>query len=230
MGISVVIPAHNEGSNLGKLVAAVDGALGKISKDYQIVVVNDNSTDDSEAVLEKLRKDYKSLKPVQRRGKKGVGNTLREGFKNCDHDIVISMDGDFSHRPKDIPVLYNKLMEGYDVVVGSRYIEGGSMDNKLSRFMISKGFAIFANVLGLPIHDATSGFRAHRKKVLDTLNLESIGFEIHAEIPMKAKKMGYKVSEAPIVYEKRAGGASNLSYLEQGPGYVKILIKSALGI
>lgn len=228
MELSIVIPAHNEAGNLPELISAIDKVVASvISTEYEIFVVNDNSTDITEAVLKELKENHPALRYIHRKNGKGVGNTLRDGFKTAKGDIIITMDADLSHDPKYIPSLYSKLKEGYDIVIGSRYIKGGGMDSTMGRLILSRGFAIFSNLLGLNVHDATTGYRAQKKKVLDELSLESEGFEIHIEIPMKAKKRGFRLCEIPIKYAKRKEGRSKLSYISEGPRYIKIAIKSA---
>jgi dolichol-phosphate mannosyltransferase len=229
MELSIVIPAHNEEDNLPTLIDEINKVMFSLNMKYEILLVDDNSTDNTEKILGDLRKKYDNLRSIHRKKNQGVGNSLKEGFREARGEIIITMDADFSHDPKDIPRLYKKLKEGFDIVIGSRYIAGGTMESTMGRLMLSRGFAIFTNFLGLRVHDATTGYRAQRKEVLDRLNLESTGFEIHVEIPMKAKKKGFTICEIPIKYSKRKEGKSKLRYIEEGPRYIKIAIKSALG-
>lgn len=228
MEISIVIPAHNEGGNLPTLIAEIDKVLSSLNKESEIIVMNDNSTDNTEETLIDLKNKYSTLQVIKRVKDQGVGNTLREGFTHAKGEVIITMDADLSHNPQDIPRLYKKLGEGYDVVIGSRYVKGGGMESTLGRIIVSRGFAFFSNLLGLRVHDATTGYRAQKKDVLNRLNLESKGFEIHVEIPMKTVKKGYKICEIPIKYRRRKEGKSKLRYIKEGPRYIKIAIKSAL--
>lgn len=228
MDLSIVVPAHNEEENLAKLVGEIDSVLN--GEDYELIVVNDNSTDDSRKVLDDLTDKYPRLKAIHRTPPQGVGHTLRTGFAVARGEIVVTMDADLSHDPADIPRLINKLNEGYDIVLGSRYMEGGEIENTLARKIISKGFSVFTKILGLRVKDATTGFRAHKRRVLEALNLSSVGFEIHIEIPMKAGKKGYFVAEIPIIYHERYAGESKLNYAKEGPRYVKVAVKTALGL
>ncbi|MEE8185124.1 MAG: glycosyltransferase [Thermodesulfobacteriota bacterium] len=230
MELSIIIPAHNEEGNLPVLLERITSEAEHMGIEYEVIVVNDNSTDDTEKTLSQLKEKHKRLIVINRRSKRGVGNTLREGFKTAKGEIIITMDADMSHDPQDIPRLYNKATEGYDVVIGSRYVKGGGMDTTPGRLILSKGFALFSNILGLPLKDATTGYRAQRRDVIEALNLEATGFEIHVEIPMKAKRKGFKLCEVPIKYGRRKEGKSKLRYIEEGPRYIKIAIKSALGL
>ncbi|MFH1788868.1 MAG: polyprenol monophosphomannose synthase [Candidatus Altiarchaeota archaeon] len=226
--LSIIVPAHNEEENLAKLMAEIRNTLG--DDGYEVIIVNDNSTDGTKKVLEELAGKYPQLKPIHRTPPQGVGHTLRTGFAAASGDIIVTMDADLSHDPNDIPRLIEKLNEGYDIVLGSRYMEGGEIENTLSRKIISKSFSVFTKILGLHVKDATTGFRAHKRLVLEALKLSSVGFEIHIEIPMKAGKKGYWVAEVPIIYHERYAGESKLNYAKEGPRYVKAAVKCALGL
>jgi len=229
MDLSVVVPAYNEEENIVKLLTELSNVLERQSLEYEVIIVNDNSTDGSKNLLEGLREKYPHLKPVHRTPPRGVGHTLRRGFLEASGSIIVTMDADLSHHPEDIPRLLAKLSEGFDIVLGSRYIEGGGMENTILRKIISRGFSVFSRMLGLTVSDATTGFRAHKKEVLDKLNLSSTGFEIHIEIPMKAAKYGFKIGEVPLKYHERHAGESKLDYKKEGPRYVKVALKTALG-
>lgn len=228
MDLSIVIPAHNESKNLPILIGEIYKVLSSKNVDFEIIVVNDNSTDSTNEILGELRKRYANLRFLNRNGPRGVGYTLREGFELVRGQFVITMDADGSHDPRELPTLLKKLREGYDIVIGSRYIPGGRIDSSLGRKILSRGFSFFCNLLGLHVHDSTSGYRGHRSEALKELNLESIGFEIHVEIPMKAQKKGYRITEVPIRYAKRRSGKGNLKYVREAPRYIKTALKFLL--
>jgi len=220
MSISVFIPAHNEAANLLKLVPKIAGVL---RKDYEIVVVNDNSTDNSTEVLSRLSKKY-PLRFAERKRDPGPGNAYRKGFGMVKGDIVITMDGDLSHDPGEIPS-FLKAIKSSDVVCGSRYVKGGEAEMGVSRVMISGAFnIIFRHILGIKVRDFTSGYRAIRKEVIDNIRLSSRSFGIYIEIPIKAHMQGYRISEIPITYHVRNEGKSNLNYFRQGPEYIKVAL------
>lgn len=227
MEYSAISPCHNEAKNIPGLVQGLMQQLKKTGKSFEIIIVNDNSTDNSEKVLEELKKKFKELKPLNRHSNPGVGNALKEGFSNAKGKYLITLDGDLSHDPEDLP----KLLEGIkdcDLVAGSRLIEKGKADMPLSRKIISKTFNfMFRKVLGIKIRDFTSGYRVIRKKLLEEISpLESKGFGIFIEIPIKASRKKFKFKEVPIYYKKRFAGESNLGYFRQGPEYVKVGLKA----
>lgn len=225
---SVVIPSHNEAKNISKLVLKLYKVLKKTKKSFEILVVNDNSTDNTREVLEKLRKRIKELKPIHRKGKKGVGYTKREGFSKAKGKYIITLDGDLSHNPYEIPK-FLEAMRDSDMVCGSRYIKGGKAHMNLIRIFISGLFnMLFRKIIGLPIRDFTSGFRVYKKEIIDNIKLKSKGFGIYIEIPIKAHLKGYRLKEIPITYHERLSGESNLSYLKQGPDYLKIVFEAIL--
>lgn len=228
MDLSIVIPAYNESENLPVLINRITKHVPKGLK-YEIIVVNDNSTDNTIEILKKLRKKYKVLKYIDKKGERGVGTTIALGIKNARGKFIITMDADLSHNPIYIPKFMKKI-KYYDMVIGSRYIKGGKMKNTLFRKIVSNVFSIYSRMLGLKVKDATSGYRIFRNNIFKNYKFRSKGFDIHIEIPMIAKKKGCRIGEIPIVYEKRFKGKTKLKYTKEGPRYVLTAIKCNLYI
>lgn len=231
MKVAIVVPAHNEEENIEKLVHDIDDILRQSRIDNQIIIVDDNSKDKTGAILKDLSKDMSNLTLIQRHdGVCGVGLTLREGIeaaKNC--DIIITMDGDFSHDPKEIPKLVQGIKNGADLVIGSRYMKGGKADMPRSRIIISGLYNLLSKIfLRTSIQDLTTGFRAMKRTTIERIELTSEGFEIHPEIHLKICKQGFNVVEVPIYYHRRGGGTSKLRYLKVGPGYLRVVFKQLL--
>lgn len=225
---SVVTPARNESPNLPILVKGVDEILKTLGAAYEIIVVNDNSRDDSAQVLEDLTKSFPALRPIHRLSNPGVGSTIREGLSNAQGEVIITLDSDLSHNPQEIPSLLKEL-DHYDMVCGSRYMEGGRADMNLSRTIISGTFnVIFRRILGVPVKDFTSGFRVYKRTVIDTIELKGKQFGVYIEIPLKSHLAGFKLTERPITYHKRQFGTTQLSYLKQGPEYLKVALEALL--
>lgn len=223
---SIIIPGHNEADNIEALVSAVNKTLS--GKDFEIVFVNDNSSDNSEEILGKLKASVPQLRPINRRSNRGVGNALREGYKAARGKYIIQLDGDLSHDPAEIPKFIEKLKE-YDVVCGARFIEEGVADMNFSRIVISKTFNFFLELfLGLSVHDLTSGYRMYRREVFEKIELNSSEFGIYPEVALKAHRAGFRIGEVPIHYHPRVTGTSKLSYLKQGPEYIKVLLAEFL--
>ena len=220
------MPAHNESKNLAKLLKKTDSVLKKTNEKFEIIVVNDNSTDNSSKILEDLKKEIKGLKIINRTANPGVGYAIREGLSKVKGDIIITMDADMSHNPGEIPN-FLKLLNDYDMICGSRYINGGKADMVYSRIIISSLFnLIFRNLIGIPVRDFTSGFRAYKTEVIKKIRLESKKFGIYIEIPIKAHLKGFKLKEIPISYRKREFMKSNLNYFKQGPEYLKVILNA----
>ncbi|MBI2101428.1 glycosyltransferase [Candidatus Woesearchaeota archaeon] len=226
MRYSIVIPAHNESENLVRLLKSACSALQKTNEKFEIIAVNDNSTDDSLEMLKSLKRQIKEVVIVNRTKNPGVGYAIREGLGNAKGDVIITMDGDLSHDPSEIPKFLG-LLNGYDMVCGSRYIKGGKADMALGRVVISGLFNfVFRVLIGLPIRDFTSGYRAYKREVVKKIRLKSKTFGIYIEIPIKAHLAGFRLAEIPISYHKREFGKSNLNYFRQGPEYFKVIFEA----
>lgn len=223
---SLVIPAHNEAKNLQKLLKKAYSVLKKTKEKFEIIVVNDNSTDNTDAVLKKLNEKIKELRIATRTKNPGAGYAIREGLGIVRGDIIITMDGDMSHDPAEI-VNFLKFLKDYDMVCGSRYAKGGKAEMTHSRILVSRLFnLIFRKLIGIPVKDFTSGFRAYKAKIIDKIELKSKKFGIFIEIPLKAHLAGFKLTEIPISYHERGFGKSNLNYFKQGPEYLKVAFEA----
>lgn len=215
----VIIPTYNEKENIENIIRAV---LGLQEHDFHILIIDDGSPDGTAAIVKKLMAgEFKNeLHLVERRGKLGLGTAYIAGFKwavEHDYDYIFEMDADFSHDPKDLPRLYNACAaEGYDVAIGSRYVSGVNVVNwPMGRVLMSYYASKYVRmVTGVPIHDTTAGFKCYRRKVLETIDLDSIRFKGYAfQIEMKftAYKLGFKIKEVPVIFVNRQLGTSKMS-------------------
>ncbi len=221
---SVCIPVLNEGGNLAVLVPKLDDVLKSTAKPYEILILNDRGTDNSEIVLENLKKEFSDLHVIDRNSNPGPGYALREGFKRAQGEIIITMDGDLSHDPSDIPYLLEGLHEA-DMVCGSRYIKGGEGRLGWVRQIFSKIFNwLVQQCTGVPIQHATSNFRVFRRKIIETIVLDGGQFGIFIEIPIQTYRAGFPMTERPIHYCVRGTGRSHSSP-RQWLDYVKTLFK-----
>ncbi|OGX24549.1 MAG: hypothetical protein A3D10_08340 [Omnitrophica WOR_2 bacterium RIFCSPHIGHO2_02_FULL_48_11] len=220
---SVVIPAHNEAQNLPSLLEKIQQVLEKTGREFEIIVVNDNSTDNTKEVLEQLSRSVRNLKIICRNEHPGVGHTIREGLKKAQGEIIITMDGDLSHDPKKIPRLLERL-DRFDMVCGSRYMPGGAAGMSLTRILLS-GISnkIIKCLLRLPVSDSTSGFRVFKRKIIDTIVLKRGHFGIYLEILLKAYMEGFLITEEPITYHKRRYGKTKLIYWIQVWDYLRVI-------
>jgi dolichol-phosphate mannosyltransferase len=209
----VVVPTYNERDNIVELIRRIDNALKGI--DYEVVVVDDNSPDGTADVAEGLSKDY-PVRVVRRPGKLGLATAVLDGVRSSRGDYVVVMDADLQHPPEVIPKMYEELIKGYDIVIASRYVVGGSVGGwGLTRRLISKTAILIAKLL-IPkvrgIEDPISGFFMFRKEVLEGVSLSPKGFKILLEVLVKGRYS--RVSEVPYTFGVRVRGTSKLSSKE----------------
>jgi dolichol-phosphate mannosyltransferase len=211
----VVVPTYNERDNAGRLLAAVRATVPTA----EILVVDDNSPDDTASVVEASAADLGQIKLLRRPGKHGLGSAYRAGFAVAldeGYDAVVSMDADFSHDPTVLPDLLRLIEAGADAVIGSRYVPGGdTVDWPLHRRLLSRwGNRYTSLVLGLQVRDCTSGYRAYRASALRAIDPSSTSAEGYAfltELVRRLVREGYKVMETPIVFTDRRYGESKMS-------------------
>ncbi len=222
--LSIVIPSHNEELNLPSLVESLDSLRKQGLWSCEIVIVNDNSTDGTGKVAEGLSRKYGSLTVVHRSSNPGMGNALREGTSVARGSIIIWTMADKSDNPETFPRMIAKINSGFDMVFGSRYIKGGSRgDLAFHKALFSRGYSILAKIVfGLKVNDITNAFRCFRKKVFDSVKLESGDFAISPEFAIKAHKAGFKLGEVPTNYTDRKEGKTTFKIIKMGPRYLSM--------
>lgn len=222
MKVSVIIPTYNESENVQILVPKLNSVFEKENIDGRIIIVDDASSDGTCQVLKDMSKESDNIHILERPGKFGIGSAYKDGFKygsSLNSDIFVEMDADLSHDPAYLPSFLEKLEDGYDVVIGSRYIEHGSVENwNISRRLISRGANILARILlKLRTNDATSGYRAYSRKALDKIDFtkaKSETFVFQVEMVLLCERAGLKVAEVPIKFLDRQFGKSKLKLKE----------------
>lgn len=216
MKVIVIIPTYNEKENIASLIETIFQNQPQTS----ILIVDDNSPDGTALIVKELQNRYSDLSIHQRANNRGFGKSYIEGFKKVVNDekyeVVIMMDADFSHDPKEIPKIAEKLT-GFDVVIGSRYIQGGKIENWNWRRRLLSRFANFyaKTILGVPINDLTTGFMCFRKDILKKIELDSIkseGYAFLVDFKYKVFRAGFKINEHPIVFSERREGQSKMSF------------------
>ncbi len=227
MRITIVLPTYNEAENLPKLVSA----LFSLPLDLSVVVVDDNSPDGTGAIADGLAKQYPmKLYVLHRAGKLGLRSAYMEGFQKAfdlGANAVVQMDADFSHDPAVLPEMARRLIS-HDVVIGSRYVEGGSLDERWPAWR--KALSSFGNfyartILRSPLHDMTTGFRMWRREALENMPLDRIrssGYIFLVEMAYVAYLTGFRISEVPIHFADRRWGKSKMS--------LKIQLEAAMRI
>jgi len=216
MDLSIVIPMFNEAENAESTLNRVEEALAPFTGTYEVIVVNDGSLDNTLEVLNRLAEQDRKLEIVSYAKNVGRGMALRKGFKESSGEIVVSIDADLSYSPQYILDLVGALRREpeLDLVLASPYMPGGGVKNVPAlRLCVSKlGNRILRLVMPNRIYTSTGIFRAYRKKVLDSLELESDGKEIHLEILSKALALGYRVKEIPAILTGRKKGRSKFKF------------------
>lgn len=217
--VCVVIPTYNEVGSIGELVVSL---LGLDGLSVRVVVVDDGSDDGTLEVLGELMESYDNIVVVERGEKLGLGSALLEGFRTAlglvpGPEFIVTMDGDLSHDPCELPSLVGSCGEGC-VVVGSRYVEGGAVEGwGLHRRVISRGANFLARTfVGLPVRDCTSGFRCYHSGVICSVlkRVNCSGYDVQIDILFHAIQVGFETMEVPIRFSDRLGGKSKLSFVE----------------
>jgi len=218
MKTTIVIPTYNERENIKKLIPRIFGAFERHNIRGSVIVVDDNSPDGTAQEIKKLQKIY-SITLLERSKKTSLGSAYIEGFRKAltyDTDLIFEMDADLSHDPNDIPKFIEKIKEGYDVVVGSRLIDGGRIVGWSSwrRLISFGGNFIGKHIAGVDISDLTSGYRVYKSDVLKGINLEEIksrGYDFQLEMLWRSIKGNFRVGVVPIIFSERKRGRSKLS-------------------
>ncbi len=213
----VIIPTYNEKENIGAIIETVF----KQKKEFHVLVVDDNSPDGTANIVENLITKYpKNLFVEKRKDKNGLGTAYIHGFKwaiNKRYDYIIEMDADFSHNPSDLIRLYNACAkEGADVSIGSRYSQGVNVVNwPMKRVLLSFFASKYVRfITRIPVHDTTAGFVCYKRKVLETIQLDSIkfvGYAFQIEMKFKAWKHQFNLKEVSVIFTERSLGASKMS-------------------
>lgn len=218
MSVLVIIPTYNERENIEAIVRAVFGQ----AELFHVLIVDDGSPDGTAQIIRTLQAGEfaNRLHLYERRGKLGLGTAYIAGFRwglEREYDYLIEMDADFSHNPNDLPRLLAKCRdEGADVAVGSRYCQGGQVENwPWERHFYSRGGSIYTRFITfMPVSDPTAGFVCWQRKVLETIDLDKIrfvGYAFQIEMKFAAWELGFQIREVPITFKDRELGVSKMS-------------------
>jgi dolichol-phosphate mannosyltransferase len=211
----VIVPTYNERSNIGRLIPAIlaqDASL-------EVLVVDDGSPDGTGAIVDDITASNPRVHIIHRAGKLGLGTAYIAGFRwalERKYDLIFEMDADFSHNPERLPEFLEMVKEA-DVVLGSRYQNGhvNVVNWPMSRLFLSYGANLYARgITGLPIFDATGGFKCFRRNVLESVDLNSVksnGYAFQIEMSYRAWKRGFNLVEIPIIFVDRTEGESKMS-------------------
>jgi dolichol-phosphate mannosyltransferase len=211
----VVTPTYNEKDTLPRFLVAVRGAL----PDADVLVVDDNSPDGTGQIADAFAATDARVRVLHRAGKLGLGTAYIEAFTRGlaeGYDRFFEMDADSSHDVRHLPDFVRALDDGFDVVIGSRNIPGGGVEGwGLGRYVMSKGGSLYSRtILGLPIRDLTSGYKAYSRRALEAINLAEVhsnGYSFQIEMTYRAVRRAMTVKEVPIVFVDRTLGQSKMS-------------------
>jgi dolichol-phosphate mannosyltransferase len=231
----VIIPTYNELENIEAIIRKVFS----LPKDFDILIVDDGSPDGTAQVVKDLQLEFPDKLHLQERsGKLGLGTAYIHGFKYAlshGYEYIFEMDADFSHNPEDLVRLYDACAnKGYDLSIGSRYVEGVNVVNwPMSRVLMSYFASYYVRfITGMTINDTTAGFKCYRRRVLETINLDKIrfiGYAFQIEMKFTTWKYGFKIVEVPIIFTDRTKGQSKMSkgiFKEAILGVLKMKIDS----
>jgi dolichol-phosphate mannosyltransferase len=213
----VIIPTYNEIENVSEMI---DSVLG-LGRNFKILIVDDGSPDGTAEEVKKKQKVYpEDVFLIERNGKLGLGTAYITGFRwalEQEFEFIFEMDCDFSHNPSDLISLYEACADrSYDFAIGSRYITGVNVVNwPIGRVFMSYFASVYVNLItGLPVKDATAGFKCYHRSVLEGIRLEEvrfIGYAFQIEMKFTAWKLGFKIIEVPIIFTDRTKGTSKMS-------------------
>lgn len=229
--LSLVIPAYNEEGCILTTIDSICNLLNEKEIDYEILVVNDNSKDRTEELLQEITKQNNRVRYINNYYPNGFGFAVRCGLENFQGDAVAIVMADSSDAPENIVDYYYKLQQGYDCVFGSRFIKGGKViDYPQHKLIINRLANLFVKILfGLNYNDTTNAFKMYRREVIDGVNpLISHHFNLTVEIPLKAIIRGYTYAIIPITWSNRKTGVSKLKIKEMGSRYLFIVLSVLL--
>jgi dolichol-phosphate mannosyltransferase len=229
--LGIVIPTYNEKDNIGELLLSIKNTCDGITT--VVLVVDDNSPDGTAKVVQTLIEhvctERFEIRLLNRASKMGLGSAYKQGFTLLMPEVknLVSMDADHSHQPTYLPEFISISNEGYDLVIGSRYVDGGGVKNwALYRQILSKGASVYSkSLLWMNVNDLTGGYNLYKSEVFEKINLNSIraeGYLFQVEMKYKIIKSGFKFFETPIVFPDRKKGKSKISR--------KIILEALVGV
>ena len=218
MRAMILIPTYNEATSIVELLHSLNDLRNTNQFSFDVTVIDDNSPDQTAQIVDSLNLDWVNV--LRREKKDGLGNAYRAGFAHVlsdpRYDQIVTMDADGSHRVADLPAMFAAISPGKSIVLGTRWIAGGSVVNwPKSRQLLSKSGTKYASLaLGIKLADLTGGFRIYSRQLLDSLNLKDMdatGYCFQIEMALAAHVAGAKATEVPITFVERINGVSKMS-------------------
>ena len=222
--VSVILPAYNEEKNICTLLDKTKEVLSSTFSSWEIIVVDDGSTDRTSSLARSC-----GVKVISHGKNQGKGAALKLGFDKAEGDIIVTMDADCSHKPEDIIKLTRLIQGGADVVTGSRFANGNGEKSTKKLHILGNNIinALITLATGRTVTDSQTGFRAYRKQAVGAIRLKTNGYQIETELTVKTLRNGFVVKEVPIRCSPRNAGYSRLNPLTDGLKIVLTIIKAS---
>ena len=220
MKLTIVIPAHNEEESLPK---TLDGLRAGVKVPHDVIVVDDHSTDGTFDIVSGFATKYNNVRVIKNNTNSGFTSAIKKGFSEVRDGVVVLVMADACDDPETINIMYEKIVEGYDVICGSRYMTGGQkVGGRFVQTILSKwaGRSLFL-LSKVPTHDSSNAFKMYRKEVLDSIEIEEAGFASSLEIIVKLYIKGYRITEVPTTWHDRVAGMSNFNVIKVIKNYIK---------
>jgi len=221
--VSIIIPAYNEEKNVDRVISGTITVMEQLNLPYEIIFVDDGSTDKTGLIA-----SFFKVKLLMNKKNRGKGYSLKKALQHAHGDIIVTIDSDGEHKPKEIAPLLEAVFNGVDVAAGSRFLNNHSaVTTKLNQIGNHFFNLVILSLTGKRITDSQTGFRAIKREVLEKLNLQSDGYEIETEITVKSLRDGFAFRELPITVERRRFGASKLKLISDGKRIFRTILTTS---
>lgn len=219
--LSLILPVFNEGKNITNQIDAIEKS---VVFDHEVLIVYDFAADDTVPQVKKIQKNYQNIRLVKNIFGRGVIAAVKTGFVKSRCEVVVVMPADLADNPDTINKMYKKILDGYDIVCATRYGRGGAkIGGPIVKTILSRIAGLMTPLLlGINTTDVANGFKMYRKRVIDSVKIDSDGgWEFAMEMLIKANKLGFKISEVPTVWRDRTQGKSKFKLLKWLPKYIR---------
>lgn len=223
MKLTIVVPAHNEQENIAETIKKIEDT---VDIPYELLIVNDHSVDATAQIVAGLSLKYPNIRLVENKHVGGFVNAVRAGFDNMHTEVAVLVMADLCDDLNSIKPMFRMIEQGFDVACGSRYIKGGKRlgGSRIKGLLSCLAGRSINFLLGVPTSDISNAFKMYRRQVLDAVKIESRGFEVSMELPLKAFFLGFKITEVPTVWKERTRGKSSFKILPSLPDYLKLYL------
>jgi len=221
--VSIIIPAYNEEKNVANIISGTIAIMEQLNLPYEVIFVNDGSTDKTGLIA-----SFFKVRILTNKKNRGKGYSLKKALQHAYGDIIVTIDSDGEHKPKEIAPLLDAVVNGVDIAAGSRFLNKQSaVTTKLNQIGNRLFNLAIMSLTGKLVTDSQTGFRVIKREVFEKLNLQSDGYEIETEITVKGLRGGFAFKELPITVERRRFGASKLKLIADSKRIFETILKSS---